>query len=153
MARHKHYEAVEEDQAGLNISSLIDVTFLLMIYFLVTCVVRVEEKDLALELPRPGPTSPTPVLPLLIRVEATGQISMGAHGHGHQLADSDPDSRELPLLRRFVALWSAANHAPDDQPLVQVCADEEARQQRVIDVLNVLADHKIEAVTFTDLAN
>lgn len=152
MARHKHYEAEKEAKSTLDVSSLIDVTFLLLLYFLVTCVVRVEETDLALELPRRGTAAPTPMLPLLIRVDAAGQISVGDTAHGHQLADSDPENRALPLLSRFVEMWSAANRGPGDQPLVQVWADDGARQQRVIDVLNVLAAHKVEAVTFTDLA-
>ncbi len=46
MARHKKYDPVEDIGAELDISSLIDVTFLLLIYFLVTSAIQVRETDL-----------------------------------------------------------------------------------------------------------
>ena len=41
--------------------------------------------------------------------------------------------------------------AVDQEALVQVYVEAEARQQRVIDVLNALAATGISKVTFTDL--
>ena len=40
MARHRKYEAAEEADPQLDISSLIDVCFLLLIYFIVTSTKR-----------------------------------------------------------------------------------------------------------------
>jgi biopolymer transport protein ExbD len=39
MARHKKYQADEEANPALDISSLIDVCFLLLIYFLVATTI------------------------------------------------------------------------------------------------------------------
>jgi biopolymer transport protein ExbD len=39
----------------------------------------------------------------------------------------------------------------DAQPLVQLYVEGDAKQQRVVDVLNALAKENISKVTFTDL--
>ena len=51
MARHKKIQAPEEDEPGLDISSLIDVCFLLLIYFLVTTQIIKKEQELSTALP------------------------------------------------------------------------------------------------------
>ena len=51
MARKKIAEALEDDEPGLDISSLIDVCFLLLIYFLVTTTIQPREQDLRMSLP------------------------------------------------------------------------------------------------------
>ena len=55
MARHRKYEAEEESDPALDISSLIDVCFLLLIYFLVTSTITPRETDLGMALPSPMP--------------------------------------------------------------------------------------------------
>ena len=150
MARHKHHQAVENEQATLDISSLIDVTFLLLIYFLVTSAIQVRETDLGLRLAG-TPSGETPHIdPVFIRVDGSGLVSAGNAAHPEPL-DSDPAVRELPLLSQWLDLYAAAARSAGNQPLVQVYADDSAHQQRVVDVLNTLARLDIRSVTFTDL--
>jgi biopolymer transport protein ExbD len=47
MARHRKYEAAEEADPALDISSLIDVCFLLLIYFLVTSTITHRGKPIS----------------------------------------------------------------------------------------------------------
>jgi biopolymer transport protein ExbD len=48
-------------------------------------------------------------------------------------------------------MYASAARAADSQPLVQLYVEGDAKQQRVVDVLNALAHQEIEKVTFTDL--
>lgn len=151
MARHKRQQAPEDTDPALDISSLIDVCFLLLIYFIVTSTIVPRESDLGLQLPGPGtPGDPPEIAPMLISIESSGSIYTGAE---RQPMDSDPSQRELPLLTARLEMYKDALTAAGETPLVQIYADGEASQQRVIDVLNALAGKtvQINSVTFTDL--
>lgn len=153
MARHKKYEAAEESDPALDISSLIDVCFLLLIYFIVTSTITPRESDLGMALPAANPSTEQPEIdPLFIRIEASGTIYTGV-GAAQQAMDSDTSVRELPLLRSQLDIYSSAAKAANSKPLVQIYADGDATQQRVIDVLNALAGVGISSVTFTDLVD
>lgn len=151
MARHKKYEAAEEAEPALDISSLIDVCFLLLIYFLVTSTITPRETDLGMALPAATPSTEQPEIePLFIKIEASGAIYTGV-GASQQPMDSDTSVRELPLLKGQLDMYASAARAANSKPLVQIYADGGATQQRVIDVLNALAGVNIQSVTFTDL--
>lgn len=153
MARHRKYEAGEDAEPALDISSLIDVCFLLLIYFLVTSTIKPRETDLGMALPAANPSTEQPdIEPLLIRIEASGAIFTGA-GTAQLTMDSDMSVRDLPLLRGQLDNYSTAARAANSKPLVQIYADGNATQQRVIDVLNALAGANINSVTFTDLVD
>lgn len=152
MARHKSILEESFSEPELDVSSLIDVCFLLLIYFLVTMTIVPRESDLALALPTPGEVNPntTVIAPMFIRVDAGGTVFTG-FGVSQMQMDADPASRELPLLLGQLKLYRDAAFSSGDTPLVQLWVDPGAVQQRVIDVLNALAAAKIASVTFSDL--
>lgn len=152
MARHKKSTVEPEADPELDISSLIDVCFLLLIYFIVTSTITPREQDLGMALPANSPpSSEQPKIdPMFIRVDASGAIFSGA-GDAQQALDSDASARDLPLLLSQLQLYSAAAKSAGNNPLVQIWVDPGATQQRVIDVLNALAAVEISSVTFTDL--
>jgi biopolymer transport protein ExbD len=150
MARHKSQQYPGFDLPGLDISSLIDVCFLLLIYFLVTSTITPRESDLGLALPGdPDGRQAPEIEPLYIQIEAGGQIYSGVDA-GRQVMDSDPASRDLPLLGSHLEMYAGAARAANSTPVVKIEASDEATQQRVIDVLNALAAVNIRSVTFTD---
>lgn len=153
MARHRKYAPLEDYNAELDISSLIDVTFLLLIYFLVTSAVQVRETDLGMKLPAamPGDQQPT-IEPMFIKIDAAGTIYVGV-GSSQQVLDSDSSVRELPMLSAQLDMYASAALSANSTPLVQLWADSGATQQRVIDVINALAARNIQSVTFTDLVD
>ena len=152
MARHKKMQPPEEDEPGLDISSLIDVCFLLLIYFLVTTQIVRKEQELSTSLPSTTPTSQPPDLaPLLILIEANGNISLKGESGDIQLIESDSDVRKLPNLGKRLDLHKSVADTSSQKALVQIRVDGEAVQQRVIDVLNALAGAKITEITFTDI--
>ncbi len=153
MARKKKSDTHEDDEPGLDISSLIDVCFLLLIYFLVTTTIQPREQDLSLQLPAAAPSDTPPVLaPMFIKVDKSGSIYINA-GPSQEPLDSDVNQRTLPLLEERLDSYAAAARAGGTQPVVQIWADPEALQQRVVDVLNCLASAEVKSVTFTDLVD
>lgn len=152
MARHKNSKVEEEGMPELDISSLIDVCFLLLIYFIVTSTITPREQDLGMALPANSPpSSEQPKIdPMFIKVDANGAIFAGV-GDAQQPLDTDGSVRELPLLNQQLQLYSNAAKSAGNNPLVQVWVDPGTVQQRVIDVLNALALAGISSVTFTDL--
>ena len=151
MARHKSYESAVDAGPALDISSLIDVCFLLLIYFIVTSTITPRESDLGMSLPgEKEEGKKTGIDPLLIKIDASGAIFTGLEAS--QLAmDTDSSSRNLPLLESHLKMYADAAKATISTPLVQILVDTEASHQRVIDVLNALVSVDISSVTFTDL--
>jgi len=151
MARHKTILTEPDSEPQLDISSLIDVCFLLLIYFLVTSTIGPRERDLPLKLPpEKWAGTSSPIQPMFIRVDAAGAIFTGT-GLGERPMDNDPRSRDLPLLASQLKLYTEAAMGTGETPLVQIWVDPGVTQQRVIDVLNALAGAGIDRVTFTDL--
>jgi biopolymer transport protein ExbD len=154
MARHKKYQLGEEANPALDISSLIDVCFLLLIYFLVATTIQKKEVDVPLALPAmsSADSNMPDIEPLFIKVDANGAIFTGA-GASQQMLDTDSSVRVLPLLTQQLTLYAAGANSGDKKPLVQMWVDPGANQQRVIDVLNALVGAGISSVTFTDLVD
>ena len=151
MSRRKKGESFEDDEPGLDISSLIDVCFLLLIYFLVTTTIQPREQDLKLSLPAAAPSDTPPALaPLFIKVDKAGDIFINS-GAAEEMVESDTSSRRLPELTNRLDGYVATAKAGGEEPIVQLWADGEAEQQRIVDVLNCLASQEIHKVTFTDL--
>lgn len=151
MARHRRAEPLDEDEPELNISSMIDICFLLLIYFLVTTTIKKKERDLDMALPSAAPTDVQPdIQPMFIKIDVNGSIYVNS-GPAQEILDTDTSSRELPQLSQRLEMYASAARAGDSQPLVQIYVEGDAKQQRVVDVLNALAAEQIEKVTFTDL--
>jgi len=153
MARHRKQTGIEEVEPTLDISSLIDVCFLLLIYFLVTSTITPRETDLGMALPAQTQSDKQPdIEPLFIKIDLAGIISIGT-GNATQTLDSDPSVRVLSMLKGHLDIYANAARAANSTPLVQIYADGGTTQQRVIDVLNALAGAGISSVTFTDLVD
>lgn len=152
MARHKKMKKMELDEPGMDISSLIDVCFLLLIYFLVTTQIVRKEQELSTALPAVAPSDTPPELaPMLIILEANGNISIKDESGSVELVESGSDTRELPNLSKRLSIHKGAADISSSKALVQIKVDGDAMQQRVTDILNALAGAKITDITFTDL--
>jgi biopolymer transport protein ExbD len=151
MARHIRAEAPEEDKPELSISPLIDVCFLLLIYFLVTTTIKLKEQDANMKLPSAAPSDVQPdIQPFFIKIDANGYIYANT-GAAQEVLDTDPTNHTLPMLDSRIDTYAASARLGNGQPLVQIYVEGEALQQRVADVIAVLRGHKIDHLTFTDL--
>ena len=133
---------------------MIDVCFLVLIYFLVAMTVVPAERDLVVALPgiHEGPVAQPPMPPMCLRIDAQGQVFSGT-GNAERILDTDPDSRDLPLLASQLNLYQYAARSVGDVASVSLRVDGEVRQQRLIDVLNAFATAGITTVAFNDLVS
>lgn len=149
MAGKTKLQIPEEVEPGLDMSSMIDVSFLLLIYFLVTSTLDPKEADLGMTLPTTDSSSASEVEidQMTIEVNAAGTIVVD-----DKTLDDDVNSRTLPLLDDKLKQYKEAADLTGSQPVVVVAADDEAVGQRFIDVLNALAKVEIRNVTITGFA-
>ncbi len=148
MPRRAKYAPEKDKDPELDISSLIDVSFLLLIYFLVTSTLRKEETDLKIVLPTQIPTdNPDPVDPVAIKVEADGSITYDGQPISGPSNSGKPDKLQ-PLRDRLKEYKELAN-STGNTPMVIVAASDDGKTQRFIDVVNALASVKINNITMT----
>ena len=145
MARRRLATLNEVEEPNVDISSLIDISFLLLLYFMVTSAIQPKEADLGMSIPAQVQTKvPFKLDPITIRVDGQGVIWKGTDE-----ISSDPDQRELPALIEELERYKEATQTLESKPIVIVAAENEAKHQRLVDVMNALAKVGIENVTMT----
>lgn len=136
--------AMAAEKTELHIAPLIDVVFLLLIYFMVTSSLERQEADLGLMLP--GSIVQARSLPIpdeqIIEVRADGSVVLNARVFP---PDSGP---ELPELFATLVRYRRASEAARTQPLVTIQAEDNALHGRVVDVMNACAGAGIRHVSF-----
>ena len=134
----------EEEEPELSISPLIDMTFLLLIYFICTCTLITPEADLGIRLPGMVAQATTVDMPdeQIIEVRHNGQVFLNDKEY------DKPSSQDLPALQRVLRSYKAASEASGNQALVTIWAEDDTEHQRVIDVMNACAAAKIKDVSF-----
>ena len=134
----------EDDEPELSISPLIDMTFLLLIYFICTCTLITPEADLGIRLPGMVAQATTVDMPdeQIIEVRHNGQVFLNDKEY------DKPSSQDLPELQRVLRSYKAASEASGNQALVTIWAEDDTEHQRVIDVMNACAAAKIKDVSF-----
>ena len=134
----------EEEEPELSISPLIDMTFLLLIYFICTCTLITPEADLGIRLPGMVAQATTVDMPdeQIIEVRHNGQVFLNDKEY------DKPSSQDLPELQRVLRSYKAASEASGNQALVTILAEDDTEHQRVIDVMNACAAAKIKDVSF-----
>ena len=147
MARKKKYRQEADEDPELDISSLVDVAFLLLIYFIVTATLRPDETDLSIVLPTQIPTeNPYKVAPVAIVIGPNGNIT-----YDGKVIDSSgtKGADRLPELRSLLKEYKQLCDNGGSKPMVTVAADDDGKTQRFIDVVNALASAKIKNITMT----
>lgn len=135
----------QEPDPELDMSSLIDVSFLLLIYFLVTSTLDPKEADLGMTMPTSqSGSAPVEIDQMTIEVNNAGHIVLN-----EEVLDTDPDSREVPLLLDRLRTYAESANLTNSKPLVVIAADDAAKGQRFIDVLNTLADKSVNITNVT----
>jgi len=122
----------DDDTVDINLTPLIDVVFLLLIFFMVTTTFR-EEGGLNLSLPEAEQTRPPAEAPVTVNVDAEGH---------YQLPGSGESVRGREALRSALA---ARFDGRDDQGII-IRADGETPHQAVIRVMDVAAELGISQV-------
>lgn len=137
-----HVPADEEPE--LSISPLIDMTFLLLIYFICTCTLVKPEADLGIRLPGMVAQSTTVDMPdeQIIEIRQNGQVFLNDKEY------DNASSQELPELLAVLIRYRLSSEASGNKALITIWAEDETIHQRVIDVMNACAGAKIKDVSF-----
>ena len=136
------------DEPELDVTSLIDLVFLLLVFFMVTCSLVKSEGDLGIQLPGMIAQAESVDMPdeQIIEIKNSGRIYLNDREF-----DSF-DSEDLPMLVAILERYNAASIASKNKALITISADDDARHQRVIDVMNACAAAKITNITFAGAA-
>jgi len=141
--RHRR-KANAEVNLGFQIAPMIDVVFVILLFFIVQASdIQVENAHVT-KLPGTVEGSTETVLPdeIAVRIEDDGQV---------YLNDDPLDAPETKNLPEFAGSLNSLREASDaskSKVLVTIYANELARYERVIDVLDALSRAKITDVTF-----
>jgi biopolymer transport protein ExbD len=124
---------------------MIDVVFVIMLFFMVMAGAVKVENEYATTLPgnAEAPSATEFFDEIIINISEAGEVSL----NDEPLAA--PENRDMQRLRgTLLRLKQNADNAKTPA-LVTIVSDPNARYSRTVDVLDVLAQAKIETVTFT----
>lgn len=139
--RRKDVQVVE-----MQMGPMIDMVFLLLVFFMVTARPVKQESDLNIGLPGTVAQEETLDIPdeQRIIIRADGQIFLN-----DQAMDS-PKADALPALLATLKRFKETADANKTEPLITIAADDEATHQRIVTVLNTCAQAEITGITFAD---
>lgn len=148
MARKRRHRMEEPSEPLLDISSLIDVSFLLLIYFIVTSTIQRREQDLGLVLPSDSQPTEADTKPMPIKITEGGEVVIyPSDPSAKETVETDPDARELPNLLESLIVYKQGASLSKAGPIVILIPEDSSKSQRFMDVLNCLAKAKITQVT------
>ena len=119
-----------EGNLGFQIAPMIDVVFVIMLFFMVMAGAVKIENELNTQLPG-------------ITISETGEVSLN-----DEPFDS-ATSKDLPQLKATLMRLKQNADAARTPAVVTIISDTQAKYSRTIDVLDALAVAKIDNVTFT----
>jgi biopolymer transport protein ExbD len=141
--KQKNNILLTEDKADLT--PMIDVVFLLLIYFMATTQLIKEETDIGITLPsNTAPAKNPEHIPSehFVDILEDGQVLLNG-------APMDtPESRDMPQLTKTLTRLGMADQRMNIPTIVTIQADDESMHQRSIDVLNACAAAGIKTVSF-----
>ena len=134
-----------EGMIGFQIAPMIDVVFVIMLFFMVMAGAVKVEKELPSQLPGNAETqSATEMMDeMVIAITESGDVSLN-----DEPMDT-PTSHELPALKSTLIRLKQAADQSKTPVLVTVVSEQQAKYSRTVDVLNALAVAGISNVTFT----
>ena len=134
-----------EGMIGFQIAPMIDVVFVIMLFFMVMAGAVKVERELNTKLPGTAETSGVTefVDEIIITITEDGEVQLN-----DEPMDT-PASRELPQLRGTLLRLKQGSDAAKAPTLVTVVSEPDAKYSRTVDVLDALAVAQIENVTFT----
>ena len=139
--RKKDVQTVE-----MQMGPMIDMVFLLLVFFMVSAKPIKQESDINIGLP--GTVAQEEALDIpdeqRIQIQPNGQILLN-----DQPMDS-PQSAELPTLLGTLKRFKESADSNKTEALITIDADDAANHQRIVQVLNACAQAKITGVTFAD---
>ncbi len=132
------------EKTELQIAPLIDVVFLLLIYFMVSARLIRSEADLNMALPGSVSVSTQLEMPdeQIVEVTADGKIILNTKVY------VSGDKSNLAELEYTLTRYAQAAKLSKTKAMITIAADDNSVHERVVDVLNACAGAGIKNVTF-----
>lgn len=142
--KKRNRRAPDAVHLGFQIAPMIDIVFVIMLFFMVQAAFIQVEQELNLKLP--GTISASQAVDVIeetqIQVMESGDILLNDDPIG------TPDDTRLAKLTSTMLLLDQSAKAAGSKTVVTIVAEEYAPYQRIIDVLNALSVARIQNVTF-----
>jgi len=121
---------------------MVDVVFVLMLFFMAMAGSQVKEKELNIALPSGAPASSSKQVktPIVIDISPDGQVSMNNDIYGA------PADRSLQRLREW--LKATMEQFGGEDPVI-IRPQPDTRHERIVDVLNAAAFAGVKNLTFS----
>jgi biopolymer transport protein ExbD len=126
-----------EDESGFQMAPMIDIIFVLLLFFLVTSALEENEKSLTINLPQASQASPGN--------QGRTELIININRKGDVIIKNEKMSLKL-LSERLVQL--AELYKGIGIPAVIVRGDKNASYGRVVEVLDICAKAKMHNVSF-----
>ncbi len=126
------------------ISAMIDCTFLLLVYFMVSCTMHKQEADISFSLPGVAEQSEPIAMPdeQIVEITPSGAIIL------NDLELDSPESSELPDFTKTLKRFRETCASTKTEAMLTISAADLVPHQRIIDVLNACSVAKLDNVTF-----
>lgn len=141
--RRKRVGQVGSGSVEVDMSSLVDLSFLLLVFFLVTTTLLAKEQDVPLALPGHG--VPGDSRPLVIRVEADDSVVLHPGQSFEEEVAAADSGHELTALKERLAMLRMGRQG------VSLNVVDGASYQRFMDVLNCLRGEGWDEVGITGM--
>jgi len=128
----------------LQIAPLIDVVFLLLIYFMVTASLIKKEGDISFILPAASDPDTQIDIPVEVVIEISEDSTVILEGM--QFSAEDTMLNDLVNNIRSLKQVASSQHSPF---FVNLLPDRNAVHSRVIDVMDACAAAKVDSLTFS----
>ncbi len=126
-------------------SSMIDMVFLLLVFFMVSAKPVVPEQEIPMGLPGQMAQEESLDIPdeMTIVIESSGQIVV------NERRLDGPTDRNLPNLRAVLLRFAQAAKNAQSEALVTVDPDDAAVHQRIVDVLTCCSEAGLVKVSLS----
>ena len=131
----------EDGDMGFQIAPMVDVVFVLMLFFMASAGQQIRENELNISLPSGAPAAPgaTQKTPIVLDISAEGQVV------GNSTPFGTPSDKQLLPLRD----WLKATQGFGGEDPVIIRPNALTRHERIIDVLDACAASGIKNLTFS----
>ena len=147
--RRKRCPVPTVDRPNFEISSLVDVSFLLLIFFLVTSVILKKEQELASSIPESKGIPSTPHLVVRVTIEKDGSVFFGEPGILELISYEKGDRKLATLGERIRTLRELTGRRTSFQLKVA----DSVSHQRFVDVVNCFAKQGVAQIEILDFAH
>lgn len=134
----------DEGEFGLQIAPMLDILFVLLLFFMVSAGANEKEQELGVKVPGSGAPSltSTPQTPIIVKVDADGAVFFNDTPVG------TPADDLLPDLRAMLKRMTDAYPDPEKQDPVIISPSARTKHNRLIAVLDAASYAGVKKLSF-----